>query len=457
MEAKVKENAVVFWLIAGGVSILLALLIWRVVLLARDTSTRPTAAYDLDLYRDQLRELDRDRARGLIADEEAERARVEISRRILEADKALAASGPSAAGPTFWMGTALVFMVAVAFVTYLGTANILRGFGMSETQIAQLRDAGLRLPGGITLKPVFEGVGAPGYPDVPLATRIAEIEANRAARPTQAMAEAQAPAFPPVELSEEEAAALAALRTEIGPESDDIDGLLALARAEGRVRNYAAARAAQERAAALMGPRAEAGTWVNLARMQILAAGGYVSPEGEASLRRALAIDPNQGDARFLLGAMYQRQNRPDLAFAIWRDLLAESPPDAPWVAPILDQIEEVAFFAGARFDLASIAPQGAPAPSPGAGPTQEQMDAAAQMSPEDRLAMIENMVAGLNDRLATEGGPPEDWARLIGAYGVLGNTELARAILAEAREVFAGEAAAQALFDQAEAALPQE
>ena len=82
-------------------------------------------------------------------------------------------------------------------------------------------------------------------------------------------------------------------------------------------------------------------------------------------------------------------------------------------------------------------------------------MEAAAEMSVEDRMAMIEEMVAGLNDRLASEGGPAEDWARLIGAYGVLGRDDAARAILAEAREVFAGDAPAQAMFDQAEAALP--
>jgi cytochrome c-type biogenesis protein CcmH len=200
-----------------------------------------------------------------------------------------------------------------------------------------------------------------------------------------------------------------------------------------------------------MGPRADAEVWVDLARMRILAAAGYVSPEAEDALRQALTIDPTQGDARFLLGAMYQRQDRPDLAFVIWRNLLADSTAGAPWVPPILDQIEEVAFFAGQRIDLSAIAPGGL------RGPSQDQIDAAAEMSIEERMAMIEGMVASLNDRLATEGGSAEDWARLIGAYGVLGNLEAARAILAEAREVFADDAAAQALFDQAEAGLPPE
>ena len=50
---------------------------------------------------------------------------------------------------------------------------------------------------------------------------------------------------------------------------------------------------------------------------------------------------------------------------------------------------------------------------------------------------MIEGMVSGLAERLAQDGGPPEDWARLIRAYGVLGQQQAAAAIWAEAQDVF--------------------
>ena len=413
MRGAEEEWQVIFWIVAGGGSIAFALGIWLVVLRKSGGAARPTAAYDLDIYRDQLRELERDKDRGLIGEAEAERAKLEISRRILDADKALAGEGGVAGGHTL--------PIALALIATLGFAVFLYG-----------------------------RIGAPNYPDLPLQDRIAAIEELRAARPGQAEAEAAAQAFPPVELSEDDAARLQELRAAFDEGDASVETLLALSQLEARSRNYIAARTAQEAAVARMGPRADATVWVDLARMRILAAGGYVSPEAEEALNQALAIEPRQGDARFLLGAMYQRQDRPDLAFAIWRDLLAESNPEAPWVPPILDQIEEVAFFAGQRIDLTRLAPQLARS-----GPTQEQMEAAAEMSPEDRLAMIEGMVAGLNERLATEGGPPEDWARLIGAYGVLGQDDAARAILAEARQVFADEPAAQALFDQAEAALP--
>jgi cytochrome c-type biogenesis protein CcmH len=69
-------------------------------------------------------------------------------------------------------------------------------------------------------------------------------------------------------------------------------------------------------------------------------------------------------------------------------------------------------------------------------------MEAAEGMSPAERMQMIEGMVSGLSERLATTGGPPEDWARLIRAYGVLGRREQAAAIWAEAQQVFDDEVA---------------
>ena len=79
---------------------------------------------------------------------------------------------------------------------------------------------------------------------------------------------------------------------------------------------------------------------------------------------------------------------------------------------------------------------------------------AADDMSDEDRAAMIENMVSGLAERLATEGGSAAEWARLITAYGVLGRSEEAKSILSEARAAFQTSVEAQALLDEAEKVL---
>ena len=99
-------------------------------------------------------------------------------------------------------------------------------------------------------------------------------------------------------------------------------------------------------------------------------------------------------------------------------------------------QIEEAAFKAGLEYTL-----------PPERGPSAADIAAASDMNAEDRDAMIRGMVAQLSDRLANEGGPASDWARLINAYGVLGDTEQAEAIWLEAREVFGTSEAAMEIL----------
>ena len=54
-------------------------------------------------------------------------------------------------------------------------------------------------------------------------------------------------------------------------------------------------------------------------------------------------------------------------------------------------------------------------------------------MTSEKRQEMISNMVEGLANRLASEGGTSEEWARLIKALSVLGDSGRAERIWAEA------------------------
>ena len=61
-------------------------------------------------------------------------------------------------------------------------------------------------------------------------------------------------------------------------------------------------------------------------------------------------------------------------------------------------------------------------------------------MTEEDRTSMIGGMVSQLAGRLATEGGQAADWARLITAYGVLGQTDEARTVYNEAMTTFVGD-----------------
>nr|MCU0909606.1 c-type cytochrome biogenesis protein CcmI [Paracoccaceae bacterium] len=270
----------------------------------------------------------------------------------------------------------------------------------------------------------------PGYADVPLAQRLATADALRATRPGQAEAERQvATAGAPAHAAPDPQMAdlMERLRSALADRPDDLE----VARNEAALGNYAAAAVALDRVATLMGDAVTADAHANVAEMRILAAGGYVSPEAEAALTAALALDPDNGPARYYAGLMYAQTGRPDIAFDLWDGLRRDSRPDAPWLPALTAQLPEVAAMAGIRYD-----PPAAPATAP--GPTEADIAAATDMDPEARAEMIRGMVEGLAGRLAADGGSPADWGRLIAALAVLGENDRARTILTEARTAFA-------------------
>ena len=176
-----------------------------------------------------------------------------------------------------------------------------------------------------------------------------------------------------------------------------------------------------------------------LAWMMIAAAGGYVSPEAEAVLINALEKDPANGLARYYSGLMFAQVGRPDRAFVIWKALLDDGPEDAPWIGSIRTSIGEIATNAGIRYE-----------PPVNDGPSAEQVAASQEMTPEDRQAMITSMVEGLAERLASQGGPPEDWARLIASLATLGDKERAKAIHTESLAAFSGDPGSLDLLNDA-------
>lgn len=387
-----------FWILTSLMALASAALMAVTLLRARN-GAEPSAAYDLKVYRDQLRDVDRDLARGLIGEADAERIRTEISRRILAADAQMQGESSGAGQPR----PASLIMAVVLGVTMIGGSLML-----------------------------YRGLGAPGYGDLALEHRIAMSQERRDNRPGQIEAEARMPAPPPAQIDDTYKELIDRLRNTVAERPDDIQGLELLARHESNLGNYPDAYTAKGRVIELKGDAATAHDYAEHAEMMIAAAGGYVSPEAEQALRKTLSRDPWHGAARYYWGLMLVQTGRPDLAFRIWDQTLRAGPPNAPWIAPIRAQIEEVAWHAGVEYDLP-------PAPGTGlSGPSAEDMQAAQEMSEEDRQAMIRGMVDGLSDRLATEGGSPEEWARLIGALGVLGETDRAAAIFEEALSVFA-------------------
>ncbi len=368
------------------------------------------AAPDLAIYRDQLREVERDLDRGVLSAEEAERTRTEVARRLLDADRTRPAPVGEAPRPA-----------RIAAAAGVGVGALAAAIG------------------------TYAWLGAPGYPDLPIAERLAQAEARRAERPSQAEAEARAEAAgtlpAPIEPEPEFAELMERLRSAMETRPDDAEGWRLLAQNEARLGNYAAAERAQDRRIALLGEDASAEEQAFLGELRVLAAGGFVTPEAESTFDAALALDRGNGRALYFKGLTLAQTGRPDLTLRIWAPLLEKGPEDAPWIAPIRAQIGQVAARAGIDYAMP---------PSTAPGPTEGDVAAAAEMTPEARQQMIEGMVARLGERLATEGGPAADWARLISALGVLGQTEKARSIAAEAQQVFANQPDDLAAIDAA-------
>lgn len=390
-----------FWVLAFALGLVCAAIL-GVVLIRGRVGGAPPAAYDLQVYRDQLKEVDRDLARGVIGAEDAERTRAEVSRRILAADAQLQQAGAAGAQPALpgklFAGVALAGLVAGAILLY-------------------------------------DQIGTPGYEDLPRGARLAASEAARANRLPQDTAEvrfeAAQPDLPdPAEIDPSYLDLMDRLRDAVKSRPDDIEGYMLLARNEAALGNLSAAHAAKAKVIDLKGDTATAADYVELADMMVSAAGGYVSAQAEEALRAALARDPSEPRARYYMGLYMIQVDRPDAAFRTWDSLLRESRPDAPWVALIRPRIEELAWRAGiTRYEL--------PPETPAPGPSQQDMDAAQDMSAEDRAAMIRGMVERLATRIDETGGTLQEWTRLSNAYAVLGDMDAVRALLARAEDRF--------------------
>ena len=472
-----EQTVWIFWVAAAAlVGLTVAALVAPLIRARHADDSETGEVTDVDIYKSQLAEVERDLARGVLNAEEAERTRTEIARRLLAADRAGTEAEPRDEAPRR-------LNIALAVVTMLAVA-------------------GAALWGYMTL-------GQPGYGDLPRAERIAAAEEMRRNRPSQREAEARVndkiAATPQVDAETRDM--IERLREIVPTRPDDLDGWQLLADNEGRLMNFAAAAEAQARVVALKGdaasetdryrlafyrfiaddggispdlqaqingiaedPAARAELWQAMAldarsighfqaaarakERQIAARGdaattedyaelldylvsaanGVVTPEAETIAVRLLQRDRGNVAALYYAGLLYSQTDRPDRAFDFFRRVIETGNPDSLHYTMAANQIESVARRAGVDYSL--------PEPQ-GRGPSAADMQAAQDMSEEDRAAMIENMVSGLSTRLAEQGGPPADWAQLIRALGVLGRDERAAAIWTEAQQVFAGDTAA--------------
>lgn len=381
--------------IAGGFLVVLSVLLLVQPLLRRRREAAPREAHDAVVLTDQLAEVDRDEANGLIDANAAAAARRELKRRLLgtmeRAQRAVDAPAASAGGHRKWLAGVLALAVpALAAVVYLQLGN-------------------------------------PATPDQPLVARQASgdlAEANQA----------PAPATDP-SLAE----TVGQLERYLAGHPDEGQGWYILGRAYLAQQRAADAVTALQKAKPLLADRPDVAA--ALGEALVMAAGGQITPEAQQQFADALAADPRNIQARYYLAL--GRAQRGDVKGAVqdWVDLLALSPAGAPWLGLVRQQIAAAAHATGV--DPSTLKPSAAalalvppdaepPATAAIPGPNADDMKAAAEMSPEQRQQMIRGMVERLATRLKDNPDDRQGWLRLARAYDVLGET--AKAADARAR-----------------------
>ena len=397
-----------FWIIATILAVIATGLL-VLPLLRSGTETDADPRNDIAIYKDQLAEVDRDLARGVLDQAEAERTRTEIARRLLAADKAetdTASTAPKTLGR--------IVMIGAAVATVAGALAL------------------------------YDRIGAPGYPDMPRAARLAEAKEAYDNRPTQAEAEAAQPVQDQVALPEDLQATVDRVRQTAEASPDNLIAQRDLVRLETALGNVDRAAHAQVKVVGILGDDAEQADLEVLLELLVAAAGGDVTPEAERVLKAILDQNPESISGLYWAGVMFNTYGRPDRAFPYWRKLLEVAPEDADWFDQVAQATIELSWFAGVDDYTPPVRGGGL------RGPNAAAMAAAGDMTEEDRSAMIEGMVGNLMDRLATEGGTPQEWAQLIRALGVLGDTDRATAIWGEAQQTFASDANAMSIIREA-------
>ncbi len=400
-------DTTLFIVLAGAIAIITAIVLILPFLRARSGVSR--AAYDAQAYRAQLQELDQDLARGILNETEAKAAKIEVSRRLLAATDAAEVDGALQTTPGG-------VRMGVAIMAALG-APALAIF-------------------------VYLAIGEAGRPDMPLASR-SDIGFQMAQRPSQVQAEALldennlAPKVtePNTPEAKQYVASIAELEAFLAKNPDDLKGRRLLAGATANLGRYSDS---WRHYATLIEAGGEPDTelYGGMIQMMILAANGYVSPEAEAATDAARNLDKaNPLFIHYKALALAQR-GETKAAYAFWKALLDNADASAPWIPTVHRHATQAAQELG-------LEPPASPAPTPAPGPSRGDIEAAGEMSEDDRRTMIEGMVAGLAERLAEDPNDLDGWLRLIRAYGVMGRTDDRTSALEMARKTFADDAPA--------------
>ena len=353
---------------------------------------------ELLVYQDQMMEVTRDLERGLLNEHEAGDIRSEITRRVkrLEASSEHSVSRIATQKLEIPVIVGLVFLIPVA------------AFG------------------------IYASIGSPNKEDLPISSRHIASSGATSAEISGATSET-------AELN------LLAdnLQKKMNVRPDNLDGWMLLGRTYMTLERWQDAASAFSHAHNLSpaGPDIAA----SYAEALYMAESTKFTDQTRAILQSALRVNPKDPKLLFYWGLALAQQNKHRAALQTWTNLIAISPTDAPWMPTLRQYLQRSA--EASDIDVAKIKPTIRPA-TPGQsqptgtaptnipGPTREDMEAASQLSADDRMAFIRSMVERLAERLKNEPDDLEGWRRLVRAYQVLGETNKAKNAQARVHEL---------------------
>ena len=423
----------------------------------------------LSIYRDQMSEVDRDRAAGLISTSEAEAATLEIERRALhvsrQSEQAIAASRSA---PIAMLGvTTVSAALGLALYAVLGAPNAPdQPLAARADEILQTKAESGDLRSSIRLL-AQKAEKDPENLDawVLLAQSYAVIGDYTQSRDAYAKAAALATERPEIQSAYAEAMVSAndntvsteavALFSQLAQDFNDPRAHYYLALAKAQAQDYQGALVGWVRLLETSDPSAP---WVPLVRSDIVdvvrtvgidlrqilpdaTADEIRAAEGSAGLGndllpppnidsflQKLALNPKDYEGWVSLARLYVNNDDPDAAHAALDSARAEFP-NAPFVRRQIDEAERALGLA------------------PNAGPDAAAVAAMSELSQGERDQMIDDMVAGLADRLQDDPQDLEGWVMLVRSYATLGRDDQAKQAYQTALTVFATDAESLAIL----------
>lgn len=134
-----------------------------------------------------------------------------------------------------------------------------------------------------------------------------------------------------------------AARQKISDQGPDADKRMIIADAMARNGRYADA-ATILRGVTTDHPK-DSTAWLALANTLVSHADGRLSPAAVFAFRRAEEAQPENPGPPFFLGMALAQSGRLKEARAVWADLLARSPADAPWRGDLIARLQELDAF----------------------------------------------------------------------------------------------------------------